>query len=71
MRMVGAGLAIGLTAALTLNYLMRNLLYGVHAGDPVTYLGVALALAVVALMACYIPARRATRVDPIITLRYE
>jgi predicted permease len=71
MRMVGAGLAIGLTAALTLNYLMRSLLYGVHAGDPVTYLGVALALAVVALLACYIPARRAMRVDPIITLRYE
>ena len=71
MRMVGVGLAIGLTAALTLNYLMRSLLYGVHAGDPLTYLGVAAGLAVVALLACYLPARRAMRVDPIVALHYE
>jgi predicted permease len=71
MAMVGIGLAIGLTAALTLNYLMRSLLYGVHAGDPLTYLAVAVGLAVVALLACYLPARRAMRVDPIVALHYE
>jgi len=71
MRTVAAGLAIGLAAAVTLNYLMRSLLYGVRAGDPVTYLGVAVGLGAVALLACYVPARRAMRVDPIITLRYE
>jgi predicted permease len=71
MRMVGVGLAIGLTAALALNYLMRSLLYGVRAGDPLTYLGVAAGLAAVALLACYLPARRAMRVDPIVALHYE
>jgi predicted permease len=71
MAMVGIGLAIGLTAALTLNYWMRSLLYGVHAGDPLTYLAVAAGLAAVALLACYLPARRAMRVDPIVALHYE
>jgi len=71
MGMVGIGLAIGLVAALTLNYLMSSLLYGVHSSDPVTYFGVAAGLGGVALLACYIPARRAMRVDPIVALHYE
>ena len=71
MRMVATGLAIGVAAAFAVSFLMRSLLYGVQPGDPVTYLGVALILAAVALLACYLPARRATRVDPLIALRYE
>jgi putative ABC transport system permease protein len=65
------GLLLGIVAAFGLARLMRSMIYGVGSTDPVTYLCVALLLALVAIVACYIPARRATRVDPVVALRYE
>jgi putative ABC transport system permease protein len=69
--LIGAGLACGAVAALLLTSLMKSLLFGVRPADPLTYVAVAALLLIVALFAAYLPARRATRVDPVNTLRYE
>jgi putative ABC transport system permease protein len=66
-----AGLAIGIAAALGLTRLLASMLFGVKPGDPVTFISVAALLVLTALVACFIPARRAAGVDPMVALRYE
>ena len=65
------GAAIGIATALGVTRFMSAMLYGIHADDPLTFAGVAILLTLVALLACYIPARRGMRVDPLVALRYE
>jgi putative ABC transport system permease protein len=71
MKLALLGLIIGLTASLLLMKYLESQLYGVKARDPLTFISVAAGLALVALAACYFPARRATKVDPLVALRYE
>jgi len=70
-KMALIGVAFGVGAALGLTRLMANQLFGVSAHDPLTFAGVAMLLVLVAIAACYIPARRAMRVDPVVALRHE
>ncbi len=71
MKLAVIGLVVGVVAALGSTRLMANLLFGVHAADPPTLAGVAILLALVALVACYFPARRARCLQPLVPLRHE
>ncbi len=69
--LIAAGAAMGLVLAIASTRFMTNQLFGVTATDPLTYIAVTSVLIVTALAACYLPARRAARVDPLVALRYE
>jgi len=71
MLLAASGIAVGIMAALGVTRFLRSLLFEIKPTDPTTFVGVSVALALVALAACYIPARHATRVDPMVALRYE
>jgi ABC-type antimicrobial peptide transport system permease subunit len=71
LRLAVTGVVIGVAGALALTRLMKELLFGVGATDPLTFAGVALLLTLVALLACFIPARRAARIEPLRALRHE
>jgi putative ABC transport system permease protein len=69
--LIGAGLAVGLAASFAANRVLASELFGVTAHDPMTFVGVAVVVIAVGVAACWIPARRATRVDPVVALRFE
>jgi putative ABC transport system permease protein len=69
--LAGAGLAVGLLGSVVFTRLMASLLFGVSPTDGITLTAVAVLLVGVAMLACYVPARRATQVDPMVALRYE
>src|SRR5262249_39506107 len=71
MTLAGIGVGLGILAALGLTHVLTNLLYGVNPGDPLTIAGVSLLLLLIALLACWLPARRAARVNPMAALRQE
>jgi ABC-type antimicrobial peptide transport system permease subunit len=71
MKLVLAGVVVGMAGALALTHLISGLLFGVTATDPLTFVGSSLLVTIVTLLACWIPAWRATKVDPIIALRCE
>jgi putative ABC transport system permease protein len=71
MLLAGVGVLAGVLIALPVTRLASTLLYGVSVWDPFTYISIALLLMAVAFLACYVPARRATRIDPLVALRFE